>query len=350
MMTDYNKIYILTDKACDVIEDILSHFGVSYSYSHKRISGPCPIHEGNNGGAFNIYPNNNRGPRGLWVCYTRHCERRYGKSLIGFLRGLLSRDGGREASYSDAVAWLCEFLGVPSLEQMEVSPEDVERQKYVYTYSQVMKLTQPSQNGHWDKRKIVQNLQIPARYYVDRGYSESILERYDVGFFPPHQRVIIPVYDDDYHFALGYTKRAVHDGQQPKWLHSDGFDASQALYNFWFAKEEIRKTKTAILVEGPGDVWRLEEGGIHNSVALFKNSISESQIHKLLKAEVLSLVVLLDNDKAGKEGAKQIYQELFPFVRLFFPTINGGDVGELHKDHITKDIKPTLQTIENIYA
>ncbi|NDC71851.1 MAG: hypothetical protein EBZ62_00150, partial [Sphingobacteriia bacterium] len=37
------------------------------------------------------------------------------------------------------------------------------------------------------------------------------------------------------------------------------------------------KSHTAIIVESPGNVWRLEENGIHNSVALFGSSLSDRQ-------------------------------------------------------------------------
>jgi len=348
-MMNYHKVNILMSMGCDVIENILDEFGVQYSCGNKRISGPCPIHEGDNGGAFNMYHNNNRGPRGLWMCYTQHCEKKYGKNLLGFIRGLLSKNDPN-ATYSNAIVWLCTFLGISSPDSIEISPEEEKQRDYISTYSQLMKWTQPSQNGHWGREKIIENLQIPAQYYIDRGYSRSILERYDVGFFTPHQRVVVPVYDDGYRFAMGYTKRAVYPEQKPKWLHSDGFNVDCSLYNFWFSRNEIKKTKTAIIVEGPGDVWRLEENGIHNSVAIFKNSISEQQINKLLNTEIMSLVVLLDNDPAGMEGTKQIYQELSPFVRLFFPTIQGNDIGSLKKDHITNDILPLIQKVENIYS
>jgi len=345
----YTKLNILTDLGCDVIEEILDELGVTYQCKSQRISGACPIHEGNNGGAFNMYPQNQRGPRGIWCCYTHGCEKKYGKNLVGFIRGMLSKESAN-TSYDEVVRWLCRFLGFNSLNDIKISPQDEERQGYVNTYEQIMRWSRPSQNGHWKREQILSKLQVPAQFYLDKKYSEDILYMYDVGYYPPYNRVVIPIYDDDYKFAIGFTKRAVGKGQQPKWLHSEGFNANNSLYNFWFSRKEIQNTKTAILVEGPGDVWRLEENGIHNSVAIFKNSISEQQIYKLLNCEVMSIIVMLDNDTAGHKGARQIHGELSSFVRLFFPTIHGGDVGELQKDHITEDILPLINQVGDIYG
>ena len=62
-----------------------------------------------------------------------------------------------------------------------------------------------------------------------------------------------------------------------KWRHNKDFKTQEHLYNMWFAKEFIQSTRTAIIVESPGNVWRLEEAGIHNSVAIFGTNLSIKQ-------------------------------------------------------------------------
>ena len=44
-----------------------------------------------------------------------------------------------------------------------------------------------------------------------------------------------------------------------------------------FAKEFIKESGIVILVESPGNVWRLEEAGVHNSVAIFGSSLADRQ-------------------------------------------------------------------------
>ena len=105
-----------------------------------------------------------------------------------------------------------------------------------------------------------------------------------------------------------------------------------------FSYGHIRKSGVAILVEGAGDVWRLEENGIHIGLALFGTDLSDSQRILLDRSGALSIIVMLDSDKAGQEGAKKLKSQLGRQYRMYFPKIK-EDAGELQQDEITEDIK-----------
>jgi DNA primase len=117
------------------------------------------------------------------------------------------------------------------------------------------------------------------------------------------------------------------------------------LYNFWFAKEFILKTHTAIIVESPGNVWRLEESGIHNSVGIFGSSLSDRQKILLDSSGAMNLIILTDNDEAGRKAAEQIKAKCQNTYRIFIPQINKSDIGEMTVEEINKEIKPYLESI-----
>jgi DNA primase len=135
-----------------------------------------------------------------------------------------------------------------------------------------------------------------------------------------------------------------------KWINSAGFSSGNTLYNYWFAKRHIRESGVAILVEGAGDVWRLEENGIHNSIAIFGTNLTDIQKTLLFQTGAMSLVVMTDSDEPGRKAAKVIAEdtEIRRSFRLFFPKFDSKDVGELGTDTITDDIKPLIERISHL--
>ena len=211
-------------------------------------------------------------------------------------------------------------------------------------------------------------MEIPSPYYLDRGYSPEVLNRYDVGTCdspgkPLHNRAVVPVFDTEAKTIIGFTGRSLFEGcpecknhhpagecfHAPKWKHTSGFQKENCLYNMWYAKQNIMETGVIVLVESPGNVWRLEEAGIHNSVAIFGAHISDAQKHLVDSSGALSIVCLLDNDEAGRKGAQKISELFATMYRLYFPSLEANDIGDMRVDLVTSDIKPLITKIGGIY-
>lgn len=366
---DQDRLNELNAKACEVLEDILTALGVEYRKNHKRIYGPCPVHGGDNPLAFNIFPEG-ESIGGIWVCHTHHCERKWKKTLIGFIHGMLSKSKEENISWTDAVDWLCKFLGYSSLaDVVKPNAQELSRRRYSAIHSK-MNLVPHQNKTQWNRYSVRQLLEIPSKYYIERGYSAAVLEKYDVGLHKKHNRIVVPIYDDDYRYVIGFTGRSMYpecrvcglyhiQGTCPtnemdklraaKWKHSEGFDASNHLYNYWFAKDKIRESMTIILTEGPGDCWKLEEAGIHNSVALFGAHMTDAQRFLIEQCGAMSAILMLDNDEAGIKAALDIKEQLGRFLLLYFPTFDTHDVGDLNEDAITKDIKPLIDSAIKCY-
>ena len=153
-----------------------------------------------------------------------------------------------------------------------------------------------------------------------------------------------PVYDDDHEFMIGCVGRVAHENSNGnKWINSKHFNAGAYLYGYWLAREVIRDTKTAILVEGQGDVWRLYEAGIRNSVGMFGSSLSDGQARILETSGALNLVVLTDNDEAGEKARDSIIQKCERLFHIIFPTFSKKDIGEMSVIEIEEEVKPQLK-------
>lgn len=366
------RINELTDQAVLHAEDILSEFGVDFRHNYRRFYGPCPVHGGDNPSAFNLYPDG-YDVRGVWCCHTHQCEKKWRRTFIGFIHAMLSKEYKEPIPWTAAVDWLVKYLGYNKLTDIQIPDEDALRRRLGSSVAEKWSLTPSRSHTGWTRLEVREKLEIPAKYYIHRGFSASTLDKYDVGLYNRYERVVVPVYDDQYNYAVGFTSRSIHERcdkcgywhnpnqpclpadqafrQHCKWRHSENFNAAQWLYNYWFAKRHIEETGVAILVEGPGDVWRLEEAGIKNSVAMFGVDLAEEQMNILEMSGALSVIVMLDNDEAGQTAQQDIEKKLRRIFRLHFPTLSGTDVGDnLNRDELSGTAKRLVNQTRESFA
>ncbi len=318
----------ITDECCDVIEEMLNELGVTnYVRSRRYIYGPCPIHGGDNPASWNLYPGGEQ-VRGIWRCYTKNCHAKWKTTLVGFVHAILSRENP-DAKWTDAVAWMGRFLGYKSTADIKLPDKATLQRKQFNQITQKLNTHRYYGSGNgsktWKPEQYRRQMIIPDPYYVLRGYKESTLRKYDVGHAERTNRSVVPIYNETHDTIVGMTARSNYercpkckyyhspDDACPanlseqinacKWKNSPGFEASQYLYNLWFAKKHIEDSNTAIIVEGPGDVWRLHEEGIHNVVAMFGTDLTDEQLLLLECSGAMNVIVMTDNDEAGKEAA-----------------------------------------------
>lgn len=374
---DQNQLKLLCDSVCDRIEDLLDAFEIQYKHNNSSmVSMCCPIHQGDNESAVNIYHQGDN-YRGNWKCRTHGCEKTFRGSIIGFIRGVLSAqkhnwstDGDKTCTFAEAVDFATKFVG-QNLDSYKIDSTVKEKNTFTQIIQNVT--IKPEKHTKQITRKQAQSiLKIPAEYYINRGYSAEILTKYDVGLCDRQNkemsnRVVAPIYDDSHEFVIGCTGRSIfnkcdkcslyHDyavecptdytWQYSKWRHSAGFKTQNCLYNMWYAKEHIKKSNMAILVESPGNVWRLEENDIHNSVAIFGTTLSDRQKVILDSSGAMKLVILMDNDDAGIEATKKIIQKCNRTYQIYVPNkISKNDIGEMTSEEITQQIKMFMETIK----
>ena len=327
---DQAKLKILCQKVLYRIEELFDLLNVKVNHRSNSYYGVCPIHGGDNKTGFSIQDNPEG--TGVWKCFTHHCEKTFMSSVIGFVRGVLSRNkhhwtqqGDKTFGFEDTIKFLLDFLK-DDYDKLEINLEEINKDKFVNQINNVYNRPKITHKNVITRKNIRDSLIIPAEYYLKRGYSQEILNKYDVGLCvnskkPMFNRVVVPIYDETHSFMVGCTGRSVfekckdcgkfHNPKEkcsekyyPKWKHSYGFLGKEYLYNYWRAKTHIKSTGLAVLVESPGNVWRLEEAGIKNSVGLFGCSLSNGQRMILDGSGALSLLLILDNDGENGAGAK----------------------------------------------
>src|SRR5436305_14913500 len=86
----------------------------------------------------------------------------------------------------------------------------------------------------------------------------------------------------------------------PKYLNSREsrlYNKSDTLYGLDLAKEELRKRKSAVLVEGYFDCIGLHQAGVKNAVALCSTALTAGHLTALSRHDAKELVLLLDGDE-----------------------------------------------------
>lgn len=123
-------------------------------------------------------------------------------------------------------------------------------------------------------------------------------------------RLMFPIRDLQGRLA-GFGGRTLGNDDAKYMNSSDGvlFKKSEILFGLPQAREALRETKRAIIVEGYFDVLACHRVGIANAVATCGTALTE-QHARLLKRHVDSVTLCLDQDRAGKEAAERAFAAL----------------------------------------
>lgn len=312
------------------LDELLSALGsdVKGLSCGTRFRGPCPVHlgadsnfvVGTNGDLFPIF----------WACHSRNCHKT-GKlmgNLLGLVRGARTQNPDRPAPVPEAVTFIEDFLA-----RGGDSPTAVRRSP--------VRPTRATQS--WTREQVRQRLVIPSPYFLSRGFSRAVLDRFDIGESRKLDRATIPIYDDPGRTCVGAITRSTstscslcnkcHDVTDPcgrgesRWSFLPGFPKGDYLFNFAAGRS---RAPFVLLVEGVPDVLRAAEAGI---VAMcgFGTGLSEQQVVKLTMLNK-KVVVAFDNDDAGREAGRNLMPALHEAglrAVLKSPPSRFKDVGEM---------------------
>jgi 5S rRNA maturation endonuclease (ribonuclease M5) len=325
------------------IEAVLKKLDIDHEIFDDNIYSKCPVHENSdNPRAFSFSIS-----KGIWKCWTRNCQEHYGNDVFGLIKGCMEKKTGKHAEFIDAINWSKDFLNIKSsIKKSKSVVEENTLNEDLYYVVDIL-----NKNPVESKKETIslEDYIIPSKYFIGRGFKKETLLHFGVGDCENnssklYDRSIIPIFDESGQNIVAIIARAIKDYKLPKFLiDPKGVKKADILYNINNAIKSIEKTKAVFLLEGQGDVWKLYEAGIENAVSIFGKSLSEYQIKKLQKLPITTIVVLTDNDQAGKEAKVQIKRQLGRMYNLIFPRISKKDVGEMTIQEINEQIIPQVR-------
>lgn len=124
-------------------------------------------------------------------------------------------------------------------------------------------------------------------------------------------RIMFPLFNTNGD-TIGFSGRIYNMKSDSKYINTREtliFKKGENLYNYHLAKDEARKEKSLIVVEGFMDVIRLYSIGVKNVVALMGTSLTKEQT-TLIKRTSTNIILMLDGDNPGKKAIVNVGQIL----------------------------------------
>lgn len=330
----------IKDTLNDNIEKVLTSLNIEYENFGDNIYSKCPIHESSDNPRAFSYSTRKK----MWKCWTRDCQQEYNNDIFGLIRGTLSSQTGEEVDFKTALKWACRLLNIKSeysrTKNLEVTEDDL---------GKIIKIFNDKKKDYKDiSINLNYNLMTPSQYFISRGFSSHTLEHFGVGDCHDKgflcERAIIPIHNDTGKNLVAAIGRATKEYKSPKFLiYPKGFDKRCYLYNYHRAINKAEESSCLFIMEGQGDVWKMYEAGVTNAVSLFGKTISEQHELKLSKLAITNLVILMDNDQAGREARIKIQRQLGRMYKLIFPKVSSKDVGDMSVEKIKLEILSNLK-------
>ncbi len=289
----------------------------------KDFSGLCPFHQ-EKSPSFTVSP-----IKQIFYCFG--CGK--GGDVFSFVMEL------EKSAFPEAVRTVAEKCGIAIPRPRERSPEERQENQQRSALVEIHREAQA-----FFTKQISGTLEGKAAraYLEDRGLDNKAIDRFGIGYAPSdgdallrflkqkyqekllvesglisrgeqggrlfdrfRRRIMFPIANDSGKI-VAFGGRALGD-DQPKYMNSPEtpiYSKSNVLYHMDRAKEALRRSDFAVLVEGYMDAIAVARAGISNVVASCGTSLAEPQI-KLLSRFTKRVIINYDPDNAGQMAAER---------------------------------------------
>jgi DNA primase len=289
----------------------------------KDFSGLCPFHQEKTP-SFTVSP-----IKQIFYCFG--CGK--GGDVFNFVMDM------EKSAFPEAVRTVAEKCGIAIPRPRERSPEERQENQQRAALVEMHREAQT-----FFTKQISGTLEGKAAraYLEDRGLDNKAIDRFGIGYAPSdgdallrvmkqkypekllvesglisrgeqggrlfdrfRRRITFPIANDSGKI-VAFGARALGD-DQPKYLNSPEtpiYSKSNVLYHMDRAKEALRRSDFAVLVEGYMDAIAVARAGISNVVASCGTSLAEPQI-KLLSRFTKRVIINYDPDNAGQLAAER---------------------------------------------
>ena len=188
--------------------------------------------------------------------------------------------------------------------------------------------------------KLLTKLTPNHQYWNERGIDARTVALFEGGVVNGGKlanRYVFPIFNSRKQI-VGFTGRSLND-HPIKWFHRG--KTSEWVYPAFFNVKNIREKQEVIFVEGIGDMLKLWECGIQNTLVNFGLNISNSVLNFLFKIRPRKIYLSFDNDesKAGEKAAHKAREKLikhFDENKIFIRLASNKDFGDMTKEEINQ--------------
>jgi DNA primase len=325
----------------DEIRDRVDVVAVIGRYMELKRSGRtwkgCCVFHGERTPSFHVYPEDKH-----FKCY--------GCGAYGDVFKFLQQVEGKE--FPEVVRELAREVGVEIPEVEEESAEQKRRRK---ERNEILAASEAAAR-YWAARLSSRYGAAARRYLEERGVSEESIGRFRLGVAADEwndlaprlkekgigpaalalaglviekkekggsydrfrNRLMFPIAATDGQ-VIGFGGRALpgpaRDEKGAKYINTPEtplYKKSKVLYGLDLAREAIRKTRSAVLVEGYFDVIGLHQAGVASAVAVCGTALTPEHVELLQRCDCREVTILFDGDVAGLAAPAKAAAALFP--------------------------------------
>ncbi len=331
---------MIPDAVIDEIRDRVDVVAVIGRHMELKRSGRtwkgCCVFHGERTPSFHVYPEDKH-----FKCY--------GCGVHGDVFGFLQRLEGKE--FPEVVRDLARELGVEIPEAQEESAEQKRRRK---ERNELLAASDAAAR-YWAARLASRFGAEARRYLEERGITEESIRSFRLGVAADEwndlaprlkekaigqgalvraglviekekgggydrfrNRLMFPISAMDGQ-VIGFGGRALpgsgKDDKGAKYINTPEtalYKKSKVLYGLDLARESIRRTRRAVLVEGYFDVIGLHQAGVTSAVAVCGTALTPEHVELLARCDCREVTVLFDGDVAGLAAPAKAAAALFP--------------------------------------
>jgi len=324
-------------KAAITMEQVLEHYGLIDQFKKvgDSLSGPCPIHKGSNPTQFRVSVSKN-----IWNCFS---ECKHGGNTLDFITRM--ENVSIHAAAMKAIEWFSLDPGAISAnsEQEAEGPNEPEKKKEAPRAKATAKPAPASENGAPNKplKFRLDKLERDHPYLAARDLTPETIMEFGIGYCAKGmmaERIAIPIQNPEGN-VVAYVGRWPEENAEdiPKYKLPPGFRKSLELFNIDRAIKEPAD-KPLIIVEGFFDCMKLHQHAYRKVVALMGSTMSAAQEELVRKHtdRKSQVIVMLDEDEAGRAGREDIVVRLakFVFVRVHTFEVEGRQPENLNAEEV----------------
>ena len=302
------------------IVDVVSDF-VSLKRRGANWVACCPFHNEKTP-SFYVSPS-----KGIYKCFG--CGK--AGSAVGFVME------HEHCSYTEALRYLAGKYHIEIVEE-ELSPEETMRRQ---RNESLLLVSEFAQKFFAQQLNGGQGKDVGLAYYKSRALEDETIAKFGLGWAPAGKDELLQAaraagYKDEYLLDAGlvtaredgtladkfrervmfpihsvsgrviaFSGRTLRSDNPAKYLNSPDtpiYTKSNILFGIWFAKGEIAKKDSCIVVEGNVDLVMLHQLGIRNVVAPCGTSFTVQQV-RLIRKFTENITLMFDGDGAGIHAA-----------------------------------------------
>ena len=176
-------------------------------------------------------------------------------------------------------------------------------------------------------------------YLIGRGITTDSMIKYKIGYSLKRLMVTIPVHAPD-GMCVGFVGRSI-EGKE--FNNSHGLPKSKTIFNL----HRTKISNQVFVVESSFDAIRIEQTG-RSAIATLGSTVSNKQM-QLLKQYFNSIILLPDNDEAGRSMARKMQENLGSIITIGEVPKEYKDISDMEEEALSSLIYRFDNIIEYIF-